>query len=77
MVAPDQQGAVHTMVGMQNVDGTVWYWVDRSASQQAFDTAFESTDSAVSAPYDALIVAIACLTVAELPGFSQYAVVVS
>ncbi len=49
MVAPDNQGAVHTMVGMQNVDGTVWYWVDRSTSQQAFDTAFDASGESLSA----------------------------
>ena len=42
MVDPLQVGALHQMVGMQNVDGTVWYWVDPSTSLQAFDSAFES-----------------------------------
>ena len=41
LVEPDQVGAKHNMYGMQNVDGTVWYWVDASTSQHAFDTAFE------------------------------------
>ena len=41
LVKPGQAGAIHHMVGMQNVDGTVWYWVDPSASQEAFDSAFE------------------------------------
>ena len=43
VVEPDDVDAIHNMTGMQNVDGTVWYWVDQSASQQAFDSAFEST----------------------------------
>lgn len=45
IVSPDQLGTEHTMVGMQNVDGTVWYWVDPSTSDQAFDTAFETLSS--------------------------------
>lgn len=53
VVEPTDVGALHNMVGMQNVDGTVWYWVDESASLQAFDSAFEKVpgdneESAVS-----------------------------
>ena len=48
-VNPDDVGAIHAMVGMQNIDGTVWYWVDSSASQQAFDTAFEPVNNASNA----------------------------
>ena len=40
-VEPAQVGALHNMVGMENVDGTVWYWVDVSTSQHAFDSAFD------------------------------------
>lgn len=43
VVEPSDVDAIHNMTGMQNVDGTVWYWVDESASQQAFDSAFENT----------------------------------
>lgn len=42
VVEPAQVNALHSMVGMENVDGTVWYWVDASTSQHAFDSAFES-----------------------------------
>ncbi len=45
LVEPDHVGAVHNMVGMQNVDGTVWYWVDESTSLHAFDNAFEPCTS--------------------------------
>lgn len=41
VVEPVQVNALHNMVGMENVDGTVWYWVDASTSQHAFDSAFE------------------------------------
>jgi 4-hydroxyphenylpyruvate dioxygenase len=57
VVKPGQAGAIHHMVGMQNVDGTVWYWVDASASQEAFDSAFEkcSDDFNASVPFIAFI----------------------
>lgn len=45
VVEPEQVNALHNMVGMQNVDGTVWYWVDASTSQHAFDSAFKSIES--------------------------------
>ena len=48
VVAPVDVDAIHNMTGMQNVDGTVWYWVDESASQQAFDSAFENTSDSKS-----------------------------
>ncbi len=44
VVEPEQVNALHNMVGMQNVDGTVWYWVDTSTSQHAFDSAFNKQD---------------------------------
>lgn len=43
VVEPIDVDAIHNMKGMQNVDGTVWYWVDASASQEAFDSAFDKT----------------------------------
>jgi 4-hydroxyphenylpyruvate dioxygenase len=48
IVEPEQVDALHNMVGMKNVDGTVWYWVDASTSQHAFDTAFNSVDRPVN-----------------------------
>jgi len=45
VVEPEQVDALHNMVGMRNVDATVWYWVDKSTSEHAFDAAFESLDS--------------------------------
>lgn len=48
VVEPSDVDAIHNMTGMQNVDGTIWYWVDESASQQAFDSAFENTSESKS-----------------------------
>lgn len=44
IVEPAQVGSLHNMFGMKNVDGTVWYWVDASTSEHAFDSAFEPLD---------------------------------
>ncbi len=43
IIEPKQVGAEHNMVGLKNVDGTVWYWVDRSTSQHAFENSFVPT----------------------------------
>lgn len=55
VVAPAEVNALHNMFGMENVDGTVWYWVDASTSQHAFDTAFESVKLSEQDKSDALI----------------------
>jgi len=56
VVKPQDVDAIHNMVGMQNVDGTVWYWVDESASLEAFDSAFEAVSATTEQPLHESIV---------------------
>lgn len=55
VVEPVQVNALHNMVGMENVDGTVWYWVDASTSQHAFDSAFEAMETGDKKKSEALV----------------------
>ncbi len=65
IVEPEEVDALHNMVGMQNVDGTVWYWVDASTSQHAFDSAFEPLENNRNGPAAPLITQIDHLSLSQ------------
>ncbi len=43
LIEPHSVDSVHHMTGLQSADGSVWYLLDQSTADQAFDSAFNPT----------------------------------